>query len=346
MMDGESRMRVSIGVVIWIAVVVALTVVPGHTAHATTPRNVQVRLLKSPFADYLVYLLYRGTGRGQFKAVEQAVPLGDIPTLSELISLPGVAASARIRTYSQLHTLLEPYRRASNRIVEVKDRGIIRFSILGYSAALPSFDDLSRIVALGEASYPKFARFWDQTIAPAEDKKIAEWREQLVSTKPFDKLQRLARLRFPADSIDIVAIALHGAGSANSHPAAIYTGISVRNVAWAIGHEGTHLLVDKYAGQDWTARARSAEAIRSVEARGGNDYDIEEALCLLMQAKLSQAAGLTPSDFRVSTNFTEVSAKRDILVALEDGWQEYQQSAAGDLIDFLLTQTIQAMRRR
>jgi len=211
---------------------------------------------------------------------------------------------------------------------------------------LPSVDELSRIIARGVASYAKFERFWEQTIAPAEEKKIAEWREQLASGKPFDHLQRLARLPFPFESIDIVAIALHGAGSANTYPPGIYTGISVRNVAWAIGHEGTHLLVDKHAGHNWTARAKSQEAISVVEARGGHDYDIEEALCLLMQAKLSIAAGFTPSDFRVSTNFTEVSVKRDILVGLENGWQEYQQSTSGDLIDFLLTETIRAMGRR
>jgi hypothetical protein len=38
------------------------------------PKKVEVRFVKSPFADYLFYLLYRQTGH--FPELEQAVPLG------------------------------------------------------------------------------------------------------------------------------------------------------------------------------------------------------------------------------------------------------------------------------
>lgn len=139
---------------------------------------------------------------------------------------------------------------------------------------------------------------------------------------------------------------MHGAGSANTHPAAIYTGLGVRNIAWAIGHEGTHLLVDRYAGANWFARPRAPEAIRLVTKAGGQQYDIEEALCLLMQVKLSEAGDLTTPGDRVSTRLAERSPKRDILVALEDGWDGYQHSTSGDLIDFMLDRAIHALTRR
>jgi hypothetical protein len=115
-------------------------------------------------------------------------------------------------------------------------------------------------------------------------------------------------------------------------------------VAWAIGHEATHLLVDEYAGAKWLSRPRAAEAIRLITEAGGQKYEIEEALALLMQARVSAAAGLTPSDYRVSANVTEPSPKRAILVALEDGWDAYRQSDTGDLIDFVLDRTMHALR--
>lgn len=136
---------------------------------------------------------------------------------------------------------------------------------------------------------------------------------------------------------------MHGAGSANTYPPAIYTGLRVRNIAWAIGHEGTHLLVDRYAGANWFARQRATEAIRLVTNAGGQQNDIEEALCLLMQARLSATAGLTPIEYRVSAALAEPSPKRDILVALEEGWDSYRQSTSGDLIDFMLDRAIYAL---
>ena len=52
----------------------------------------------------MVYLLYRGTGAGRLKALEQAVPLSDVPMLEENISLPGLAASATVTDYAEIAT--------------------------------------------------------------------------------------------------------------------------------------------------------------------------------------------------------------------------------------------------
>lgn len=306
------------------------------------PRDVEVRFVKSPFADYLFYLLYRQTGR--FTELERAVPLGDIPTLDDLISLPEVTASAQIQSYSELQSLVLPYRDAHDRVSRIREGESVHYRILAYSDKLPSYEKLSRIIALGEIDYAKFAVFWTERIAPEEDKQIAAWREQLATDQPFNQLQLLARLRFPSPTVDIAAIALHGSGSANTYPEGIYTGLFVKpNLAWTIGHEGTHLLVDDYGGLNWVSRPQAREAINLVVARGGDVSDIEEALCLLMQVKLSQSSGQTPGAFRLSSKLTTPSVKRDILVALENGWASYQADSKEDLIDFLISETIRAM---
>jgi hypothetical protein len=306
------------------------------------PRKVEVRFVKSPFADYLFYLLYRNTGH--FAELEQAVPLGDIPILDELISLPEVAASTEIHSYPELQSLVLPYRDAQERVAAMREGGITHYRILVYSEKLPSYEKLSRILVLGEAAYPKFALFWEAKIAPEEDKQIAAWREQLTTEQPFDQLQRLARLRFPSPSVDVAAIALQKSGSANTYPEGIYTSLLAKpNLSWTVGHEGTHLLVDEFGGLNWISRPQADQAIKLAEARGGDASDIEEALCLLMQVKLSQASGETPSEFRLSTKLKDPSVTRDILVALENAWRDYQSDSKQDLIDFVLAQTIRTM---
>jgi hypothetical protein len=331
-----------------VAAALALPIVcfrPSDLTAAGYPRPVAVRFVKSALADYLVYLVGRGTGGSQFKAVEQAVPLADIPPLEENISLAGLAASLDVRNYKDLQPLLEPYRTPSGRVIPVDDQGETRYQILAYSFELPAYESLSRIIALGESRFQPFEAFWRQEVEPVEEQKIREWREQLDATKPLDLLQVLARLPFPSPTLDIVVMGMHGAGSANTYPAAIYTGVRVRNVAWAIGHEATHLLVDEYAGAKWLSRPRAAEAIRLITEAGGQKYEIEEALALLMQARVSAAAGFTPSDYRVSANFTDPSPKRAILVALEDGWDAYRQSDTEDLIDFMLDRAVYALTK-
>jgi hypothetical protein len=315
-----------------------------RTQGSIEPRKVEVRFVKSPIADYLFYLLYRSTG--DFPKLKEAVVLDNIPKLDELISLPEIAASAQINSYGELQSLLLPYRDAHGRVAKMIEGGVVHYRILAYSNTLPSYERLSHILALGAADYPKFLAFWEREIAPEEDKQIAAWREQLAIDQPFEKLQLFARLRFPAKSVDIAAIALHVSGSANTYPEGIYSGLFPKpNLAWTVGHEGTHLLVDEHAGLNWLSYPQAREAMLLVKGRGGAQSDIEEALCLLMQVKVSQASGRIPADYRLSARFTEPAVKRDILVALEDGWQKYQESPSGNLIDFLLTQTVCALSR-
>jgi hypothetical protein len=93
-------------------------------------------------------------------------------------------------------------------------------------------------------------------------------------------------------------------------------------------------------GADWKKRKNGDEAIRLMTANGGGDYDVEEALCLLMQAKLSIASGVTPSDYLSSTTYTEVTPRRKLLLTLERDWTTYLASSGTNIADFLIAETI------
>jgi hypothetical protein len=118
----------------------------------------------------------------------------------------------------------------------------------------------------------------------------------------------MERLKFPFSSIKIDLLALDPQGSSMQRPPTIFTTLEVPSLAWAIGHEGTHMMVGP-SGAHWTDRKSSDEAVRLMKASGGSDYDIKEALCLLMQAKMSIAFGATAQDFRNSDGLKAFTAK-------------------------------------
>lgn len=301
--------------------------------------SVDVRFLSSPYADYLFYLLYHSTGR--FPQLETAVPLGEIPKLDQLISLPEQAASGQIKTYRELYPMVQQYRGITQAVVPISRGQAKYFRKLVYSEDLPSYQQLNDIVHSGEVTYPRFQQLWAQAIAPVEQQQIEVWKQQLSECGPMDKLQELERLPFPFSKLDVAAIALHLAGSGNTYPAGVYTGLSKKpNLAWAIGHEATHLMVDRYAGHNWTAYPLANHAIELVKQNGGAASDIEESLSLFMQVKLSQTCGYTASSRRMSDNFPADEPTGAILRALESGWDDYQADPSEDIIDFMIHRTI------
>ncbi len=305
------------------------------------PQQVQIRFIKSSAADYVMYLLFRSTG--SYNDLENAVPLPDIPVMEERISLPEVAASSDITSYSQLFPLIEPYRHPNGRVVLMPDSAH-RYRIIAYSNELPTYQRLRTSLEMGAAEYPAFVRYWTDHIAPDESARIAVWQDQADRWHPFDGLQSLARLRFPAQRVDIGALALHGSGSGNTDPEGIYTTLAVKNVAWMIGHEGTHLLVDEFGGSNWKGRPGAQETIALAVKRGATGADIEEALCLLMQVKLSQLYGQTPADFKISPRVTD-SVKKEVLTDLENRWPEYQANPRQNLMDWFISVSRTALSR-
>jgi len=275
------------------------SVYPQHT-RTFSPRKVQVRFVHSPYADYLFYLLYRNTN--DFSSVAQAVPLDAIPTAGGPISLSEVVASSKIKDYRNIYPLLKDYR---------KPTGLVIFKpmpkILGYGKTLPSYESLISIVRQGESSYPKFLELWEKEVAPQEQKSIEAWQKQNAQCVPLERLQELERVRFPFPSLDVGAIAFHFSGSNNTSPTGVYTRLFDKpNLAFTLGHEATHLIVNKYVGYNWTRHPRAAEAIDAVKKLGGNDFDIEESLCLFMQVTLPQECGDTSKAARVSSQLNDV----------------------------------------
>ena len=298
--------------------------------------------MSSPYADYLFYLLYRNTN--DFSSVSVAVPLELVPTSPKLISLSEVVASSRLISYREIYPLLNDYRAPSGRVI-LKPKP----KILAYSEPVPSYENLLTIIRQGESSYSKFLNFWKEKVAPEERKNIEVWQKQNAGCHPLDRLQELERIRFPFPSLDVGAIAFHFSGSGNYSPAGVYTRLFDKpNLAFTLGHEATHLLVNKYAGYDWTAHPRAAAAIQRVKELGGREEDIEESLCLFMQVVLPQDCGYTSRSARVSDQLKDAPLKRKICRALEQGWTDYLNNPTKypTIVDYLLYCTLKATQAK
>jgi hypothetical protein len=156
-------------------------------------------------------------------------------------------------------------------------------------------------------------------------------------------LQELERLSFPFPTLDVASIALHLSGSGNTYPPGVYTVLFKKpNLAWVIGHEVTHLMVDRYAGHKWRSYPQADRAIELVTQHGGRAGDIEESLAPFMQVKLSQACGYSEATRHMSDKYPENAPKGAILRSLEAGWVDYQANHTQDIIQYLLHQTIGA----
>jgi hypothetical protein len=278
---------------------------------------VALRFVHSPYADYVFYLLYRDTSRAPGLAT---VPLDGVPTLGTLVALPELAASAHVTTYRDLDPLVDLYRGVTTRTVTTPAP-----RILTYSRRPADYDSLRAIVAAGAAAFPAFRALWARELEPDERRDIAVWQAQAAACRPMDSLQALTRLTFPSPTLDVGAIALHFSGSGNYTPMGVYSRTFERpSLAFTLGHEATHLLVNPLTGHDWRVHPLAARAIARARAAGLSADDLDELLALLMQVKLPQACGTTPRDRRISDAFAKDSARYPVLRALEDGWPTYR----------------------
>jgi hypothetical protein len=96
-----------------------------------SPRPVELRFIRSPYADYPFHLLYRDTTR---LAAVRSLPLDSVPTLGTLIALPEIVASARVNAYREIFPFVELYRHPPGRIVTAP---VPR--LLSYSDELPAY---------------------------------------------------------------------------------------------------------------------------------------------------------------------------------------------------------------
>ncbi|MBZ4329956.1 hypothetical protein [Corallococcus sp. AS-1-12] len=305
-----------------------------------TPRPVTLRFLQSPYADYLFFLFYRDTER--VPAME-SVPLGDIPTLDSLVALPEMVASRQVERYEDIFPLMEPYQSPAGRVAV---KPVPR--ILAYSDELPSYEAIRNIVTRGQGAFPAFLKIWREQVLPEEERTLRVWREQAEQCSPMERLQRLTRMRFPSESLDVASLLFHPSGSANYSPPGVYSGtFPTPNLPWTLGHEATHLLVDVHVGANWQRFPSADKAIQRAETVGLKARDLEETLSLLMQVKLAQACGTKPPDYRLSVRLGAGEPKRALLEALERDWETYLESPERypTVVDYLVSQTLAVLPR-
>jgi hypothetical protein len=301
-------------------------------------RSVELRFVYSPYADYLFYLLYRDTARAPGL---EAVPLDSVPTLNTLVALPEIVASQRVTSYDQILPLAELFRGVRTRIV-----GAPAPRILTYGLEPANYDSLRAIVAAGKAAYPTFAGIWRSQMEPAELRNIAVWQTQGAACHPMDSLQVLTRLVFPSPTIDVGAVYMHFSGSGNYTPMGVYSRTFDKpNLAFTLGHEAMHLLVNPMTGHDWRKYSAAARTLRLARAVGLKTDDLDELLALFMQVKLPQACGTTSASRRISDAFRSDSVRYKVLVSLEDGWSEYRANPSRwpTIIDYFLDRSTAAL---
>jgi hypothetical protein len=303
---------------------------------------VQLRFLKSPYGDFLFYLLYR-QDHG-YKGLARAVPLDDVPEADERPSLPEVATSRQVQFYQDLYPLLEPYRDAKKceEVAEVKlpdGRTQPRARRLCFGDGVPSYEAIFGWVKQGESRYPAFYEVWSKQIAPDEDRQLAAWRQQDERCHPMQKLQEMERLKFTEDHLDVGALALHDGGSALSWPAGVYSGPAAADLGWVLGGEGTRLLIGPGG---WRAHPLAARAVERVKKAGGEDGAIEDSLSLFMQVKLSRACGGSADAGRGADRLKQSPVKAALVRSMEDRWPAYEASRSGTIIDFMLESAIAA----
>jgi hypothetical protein len=165
----------------------------------------------------------------------------------------------------------------------------------------------------------------------------------------MDSLQTITHLRFPSPTLDVAAIYFHLAGSANFSPAGVYTRTFDRpNLAFTVGHEAMHLLVNPVTGTDWRKNPAAPRAIALAQQHGLRANDLEEMLSLLMQVKLPQACGLTAESRRTSDAFKADSMRYRVLVAFEGDWSAYRDDNGRrwpTIIDYFLDRATAELRR-
>jgi hypothetical protein len=133
----------------------------------------------------------------------------------------------------------------------------------------------------------------------------------------------MARLPLPHDRLHLFACYYHPSGSALTPYPYLFTTLFNRfslepTVAWFVGHEATHLLLDH-------ARWWETPAGRRGIARYGSRHAAEEPLCFLLQNRLSSICGLLPED-EMQRIDAAAAPNIPLYLWMQERWDEYQES--------------------
>lgn len=307
---------------------------PAKAAADTTPA---IEFVSNPLADYLHLLLFRAS-RPRLP-VFSAPGFDAAPRLDQLVSVPEMVAAAGLGRYGEV----EPF---VARTFAGLPAGRVATPplILSYSPEPPPLETVLEVIRAGEPWFEAFEAYWRAGVAPAVEAQIGAWREQERAYRPLKTLIEMQRLPLRTPRLVVAAMPFHPAGSANYSPAGVYTSLfRTPDLGRVLGHEASHLLWSGAVGTDWNAHPL-AVGVKALAAP--KDLDIEETMCLLMQTILSQAAGVQPADYRVSSDL-EPGPQRVLITELERGWPDYLASADRwpTLIDYVLETAAGALGR-
>jgi len=288
----------------------AVLLLAGTSLHAAPPEHAQpagarLDFVASPYADFLSYLLHRDSP--DFPDLRASVPLDNVKELNTGSFLPAYAMASDVRNYADLYKLAYTYDESDVLITTLKQ---------------------------GEPQFQRFMTYWQQHIEPTEQSTIQAWKTEEVKGHHVERLEELTRMRLPYASVMVAVIALGPPDRSIENPPIMFASMKDASLPAVVGYEGTHMLMSGRAG-DWKKRQNATKAIELISAHGGTSYDIEEALCLLMQSKLPEAYGA-----KVTARDTGDTPRRVLLRAMERDWGRYRADTAMNAADFAIDETI------
>lgn len=292
----------------FLAAVLMLAAGAVHAAPPDVSRTApSLDFVASPYADFLFYLLHRDNAN--FPDLRASVPLDDVKELNTGAFLPGYALVSDIRSYADLYRLAYTYDNSAALVAALKQ---------------------------GEAHFPAFMAYWRREVEPREQETIAAWKIEEAKSRNVARLEDLTRLRFPYATVKVAVIALGPLGGNLQNPPIMFATMKDASLPAVVGYDGTHMMLSGHA-DDWKKHKKAAQAINLIYAHGGTSYDIEEALCLLMQAKLPATYGAGADHSPVDSGDTP---RRVLLRAMERDWDRYRGDTAMNAMDFAIDETI------
>lgn len=288
-----------------------------------------IEFISNPLADYLHLLFFRAK-KTRFAAFD-APGFEAAPQLEYLLAVPELVAAAGLTDYAQVEPFVAETFAAlpALRVSEPQPR------ILSYGSLPAPLDEVLAVIRAGAPFHDPFMTYWRHVVSPHVATQIEAWKAQDQAHRPLQRLTEMHRLPLRSNRFLLAAMPFHPAGSANYSPAGVYTSLfRTPDLGRVLGHEASHLLWSAAVGTDWTAHPLAASVKALAEPK---EVDVEETMCLLMQTILSQACGVQPPEYRVSSDL-EAGAQRELMTALEGGWSAYLADAARwpTLIDYVL----------
>jgi hypothetical protein len=254
----------------------------------------------SPVCDFLLWVLYQ---QDRFDLKPPAAP-GE-PVTERYGHFPQFAAARGAEEPREALALLPEYAREE---------------LAGHDIPL---EELRARLEPALPAYAAFCKHWEHEVKPLEEALLDGWRDQIRRCEPFILYQRLTRRSLVYDRLYLFACYYHPSGSALTPYPHLFTTLFNRfalepTVAWFVGHEATHLLLDR-------ARWWETPAGRRALGRYGSRYAVEEPLCLLLQNRLASTCGLLPEGEMQQID-AGAAPNIPLYLWMQARWDDYQEN--------------------